>query len=292
MTTPPPVSLLHALAAQDLAGRDTRWTAMGGGRTNRVWCDAPGERVLKLYRETAVNALFGNAQEREAQAMRQLSAVGLAPRLIAEGRCADGPYTLAARVPGRHWSRGARQVGALLARLHLYRGWRGLPEGPDGSRAIAAQTARLLSGCVDAAALADLRPTVCVPPGGRLSLCHGDPVPANIIAGDNGLTLIDWQCPSRGDPCDDLGLFLSPAMQKIYRGHPLSAEEEHAFLDGYGQSAVAARLRRLRPWYHWRMAVYCQWRAERGAADYADALPLEIAALRRCDHMSASRKNP
>ena len=36
-----------------------------------------------------------------------------------------------------------------------------------------------------------------------------------------------------GGPVDDLALFLSPAMQVLYRGRPLTAEEGAAFLDAY-----------------------------------------------------------
>ena len=93
------------------------------------------------------------------------------------------------------------------------------------------------------------------------------------------LTLIDWQCPRLGDPAEDLALFLSPAMQLLYRGAPLGLAEQDAFLAAYPDPQVTARLRALLPWFHWRMAAYCLWKAERGGAEDREAMALEIAAL-------------
>ena len=107
-------------------------------------------------------------------------------------------------------------------------------------------------------------------------------MPGNIVAHDGTLTLIDWQCPQIGDPTEDLALFLSPAMQQVYRGAPLSAAEEAAFLDRYPDPQLVARYLALRPWYHWRMAAYCLWRDQRDGRMPSRAFDLELAALRAC----------
>jgi thiamine kinase len=39
-------------------------------------------------------------------------------------------------------------------------------------------------------------------------LLHTDVVPGNLILGDKGLQLIDWQCPAIGDPIVDIMMFL------------------------------------------------------------------------------------
>ena len=74
-------------------------------------------------------------------------------------------------------------------------------------------------------------------------------------------------------------MFLSPAMQLLYRGAPLSQLETDRFLSAYPEAETVERYQRLKPWYHWRMSAYCHWRKERGATDYAAALDLELDAL-------------
>ena len=126
-----------------------------------------------------------------------------------------------------------------------------------------------------------MEPQGHVAPSGRRRLVHGDPVPGNIVTGPGRAALIDWQCPALGDPAADLAIFASPAMQQVYRGAPLSEAESAAFLAAYPDEETVARYRALRPWYHWRMAAYCLFRAERGRAGYAAGLTLERAALPR-----------
>ena len=41
-------------------------------------------------------------------------------------------------------------------------------------------------------------------------------MPGNLILGEKGLRLIDWQCPAIGDPIVDIMMFLSPGMHEIY----------------------------------------------------------------------------
>ena len=101
-------------------------------------------------------------------------------------------------------------------------------------------------------------------------------MPGNIIATPNGPVLIDWQCPARGDPAEDLATFLSPAMHWLYRGKLPDEAERAQFLDAYPDPVVVDRYLRLAPLFRWRMAAHCLWKAERGAADYATALKLEL----------------
>jgi thiamine kinase-like enzyme len=129
------------------------------------------------------------------------------------------------------------------------------------------------------AELRALRPIGQVPPLPLLSLIHGDPVPGNLLAHDGTLTLIDWQCPQMGDPSEDLALFLSPAMQVLYRGATLSPAEEEAFLAAYPDTAVVGRYLSLKPWLHWRMAGYCLWRCADGNPVDQHAFELERAAM-------------
>ena len=68
-------------------------------------------------------------------------------------------------------------------------------------------------------------------------------------------------------------MFLSPAMQSLYRGNVLTRDEEAQFAAAYPDHRVVARYYALKPWFHWRMAAYCCWRGD------LDAMRLEMAAL-------------
>ena len=104
-------------------------------------------------------------------------------------------------------------------------------------------------------------------------------VPANIIKDPAGLTLIDWQCPTIGDAAEDLATFLSPAMQSLDGGQPLSENKQARFLDAYGNADADDLYGALKALFHWRMAVHCMWKAERGSLGNAEAMQLELAEL-------------
>lgn len=248
-----------------------------GGRSNYVW--RMGALVVKLYDQSSANPLFSNDPACEVAALRALSGTGMVPHLVRSG-CFEGHHWLAySHLKGAPWQHGAAPVARLLGRLHDQPAFEGLPKGANGSVMIEAQAQAILADCRAAGALRSLRPSHHVPPVEHLTLIHGDPVPGNLVAHDGTLTLIDWQCPRLGDPAEDLALFLSPAMQLLYRGAPLGLAEQDAFLAAYPDPQVTARLRALLPWFHWRMAAYCLWKAERGGAEDREAMALEIAAL-------------
>jgi len=248
-----------------------------GGRSNYVWRMDP--LVVKLYDQSSFNPLFANDPACEVAALRALSGTGMVPHLVRSG-CFEGHHWLAySHLKGTSWQHDPAPVARLLGRLHDQPAFEGLPKGVNGSAMIDVQVQAILTGCSDVDALRSLRPDHPVPPAARQTLIHGDPVPGNLVAHDGTLTLIDWQCPKLGDPAEDLALFLSPAMQLLYRGAPLSADEAEAFLSAYPDPQVTARLRLLLPWFHWRMAAYCLWKAEQGGAKDREAMELEIAAL-------------
>ena len=184
--------------------------------------------------------------------------------------------------PGSPWLAEPEPVAAVLKAVHTHSARIPAPNGRNGSADLAAHGERILSLCSsqDRAMLEELRPSIEVAPLAHRCLIHGDPVARNILMSENQTTLIDWQCPALGDPTEDLALFLSPAMQQLYRGSPLTPEEQERFLAAYGDPAIIARYRALKPWFSWRMASYCLWRSENGAPDYSVGLNLELDALR------------
>ncbi len=256
---------------------------MTGGRTNRLWRASGhgGEIVIKAYAPCDDNPLFSNDPTAEALILHHLKDTGLAPKLHGALDTSLGPVVVYALVHGRPWQQNVAPVARELARLHKSTMPHGLPAAPDGSQALVDQTLAILSLCPEDAAkpITAYRPAGLAPPSGIIALLHGDAVPGNLIDTGTGITFIDWQCPCSGDPVHDLAIFLSPAMQHIYRGAPLSPDEEDSFLSAYGDKLAAARYHALAPWFHWRMAAYCLWRTIRGDADYQLPMAMELERL-------------
>ncbi|MBL8562743.1 MAG: phosphotransferase [Gemmobacter sp.] len=265
LSSPQPDAALRR-AVLGLCGADhAEWHPLEGGRSNQVWrC---GTVVVKQYRPEAATPLFPNDPALEAAALCAFSPLGLAPALLARG---DG-WIAWRHVSGRIWQ-GEPGVAALLQHLSLAQGFPGLAVRPMGARAIAAQARSFApSGLPPLPELAE----VALP---KPSVLHGDLVPGNILSTERGLCLIDWQCPAMGDPVDDLALFLSPAMQWLYRGKVLEADARQGLLAQL-PAPLADRYRHLAPVLHWRIAAHCALRAGRGDAGYDTALRLELASL-------------
>lgn len=260
-----------------------RFDVLYGGRSNRVWrvLSRRSDAVLKLYCAPFRNPLFRNDAQLEANCLRELGDTGFVPKLRATGSFGKANWVYYDHAPGTPWRNGVENVAHLLRQLHRHPVSLDLPCGRNGSEALNQHTLEVLASCQSAETerLFAQRPQSHVAPLADPCLIHGDPVAGNILQSPQGLTLIDWQCPALGDPCEDLAIFLSPAMQHLYRGTPLSETEVAQFLAAYGQPEITGRYLSLRPWFAWRMAAYCLWRVENGTPDYAPALELERAAL-------------
>jgi len=69
-------------------------------------------------------------------------------------------------------------------------------------------------------------------------LVHGDYSPKNVLVGDDGLWVIDWEVVHRGDPVFDLAFFLNHLLLKTIHGPQAREGYEacgRAFLDAYGR---------------------------------------------------------
>ncbi len=266
MQTPDPFLVREVLAALPQL-RGLTWLGLAGGRTNRVW--RVGGSLVKRYLPDEASPLFPNEPEAEQKALSRLGPLGLAPRLQASG----AGWIAYAYLPGQTWQTGTAAVARCLGQVHAL-----APEGfrakPSGSAALLAEGRAIGRAC--RAPLPEPPPDPGVTPVTIPRLIHGDPVPGNLIAHVGRVTPIDWQCPAAGDPTEDLAMFLSPAMQWLYRGAILDAAEEHRFLAAYPDPAVVQRYLRLSPLYRWRMTAHCLWKSERGDADYGTALSLEL----------------
>lgn len=287
MTTPPEATFIQTLT-QELASCDhipsrARWIRLHGGRTNHVW-QVTGPNggdpvVVKLYDEDADNPLFPNRPQDEASVLRVLEGRGLAPRLLHHVVTRLGPCLIYSHLEGAAWRRDPKTAAALLNRVHRVTPPQGLRLPPDGSMALEQQITAILGRL--GKSLADLPdlPSQKIKPSGAGCLLHGDPVPGNMIDCGERLMLIDWQCPAIGDPCEDIALFLSPAMQIAYRGEALSKPDESAFLSAYDDSATLCRYANLAPWYHARTLAYCLWQVEQGESAAIHRAEAEHRAL-------------
>lgn len=279
----PPQDLVALLAQRHAMPAPAGWVALPGGQTNRSWrvqVDG-GSWVVKLFARQDDNPLFPNSASDEARMLRLLAPCGLAPRLIDAVETPQGTCLIYDHADGVPWHDDPTLAARALALLHRQEVPDGLRRLEGGSEHLNAQTERIIA-CLSEAQqkrLLALRPAGSVLPARALALLHGDPVPGNMIVNGSQITLIDWQCPGVGDPAEDLAIFLSPAMQQIYRGKPLSKAEKAAFLDAYGDPNIRKRISALAPWHHWRMAAYCAWKAAQGCTEYEAAEALEIAAL-------------
>ncbi len=266
VTNPLVAEVLGTLPA--LAGLP--WRELTGGRSNALW--RVGDAVVKHFNPAAASPLFPNDPLAEALALRGLQGTGLAPTLLAEG---SGWIAYAHR-EGLVWRRDIAQVAALLGRLHQMAAPAGLRNAPLGSTALRDHAWAIAQSLpIDLPPLPDDPRLAPVAP----AFIHGDAVVGNIIQAHDGLTLIDWQCPAMGEPAEDIAAFLSPAMQWLYGGEPLSSVQVRAFLDAYPRRDVVIRYQRLAPILHWRIAAHCAWKVAKGHTDYAKALELEVAGL-------------
>lgn len=286
----PDPQLVREVVARGVVCAGAEWTALDGGRTNHVWHVGRGASaiVVKLY-ATAANPLFPNDPEAEALALRSVSGRNLGPDLLDVFLSAKGPCLIYHHIEAAARPEDPDALFALLSRVHHCPAPAGLRVVAGGSAQIATQVDAMLSAdtSVEAAVLRALRPGGTVPPCDRRCLLHGDPVPGNVVWHAAGPQLIDWQCPAQGDPCEDLGLALSPAMRLAYGAAPLTSAQQDRALATYAAPQVAARLARLRPWFHWRMAAYCLWRLARGDAGARAGFLAEHAALEACGNRGA-----
>ncbi len=145
------------------------------------------------------------------------------------GQCRRRIALICEYVPGKPWilpsSMAARdrdlvEVAQLLGRIHGVCLHPDLKARPAGSDELRQHGRSILSMCTgeDAVRLGCLEPLCSLEVCGRRTLVHGDVVPGNLIRSNDGLTVIDWQCPGIGDPADDIACFLSPGMQMTNGG--------------------------------------------------------------------------
>jgi len=269
------------LLMQGVMPDQTVWHTQSGGRSNKVW-RLKGEKdlICKLYLETKTNPLFNNIPEAEYRCLLWLEGSNIAPKPYKFLKTPFGEVLLYNFISGETWSHDVETVSELLTRIrnHKYpKGLRKLSIVPSDIKQSGFEIINRLNGyhknelmniCPDVS-ISDIEPV----------LLHTDVVPGNLIIGDEGLRLIDWQCPAIGDPIIDIMMFLSPGMHKIYGPGKLSMKDHEDFLMSLS-SDLRNRYNKIGPLYHWRLAAYCFWKAEQGFIEYENAALAEIDLLK------------
>jgi hypothetical protein len=263
-------------AAQALNfGLPSEWRVMSGGRSNHLFLGAfpDGKRVFKFFDDARSNALFPNTVRDEQKALLTLTKTGLAPTLRGSVMTDFGACVVYDFVDGTVPDQTSPQTMTTLSRLHAYDGAQDFRHISGCPNHIRAQGVSFLEH--DSSSRAELLRTNApeVPEVSSLASCflHGDPTPANSVITPRGLTFVDWQCPAIGDPVHDLAIALSPAMHVVDGAAPLSAAQIDSLLSSYANAEVTDRYRTLAALYHWRMACYCQWKAQSGETAFAAA---------------------
>lgn len=288
--------------------RPETWRRLDGGRANDVWYTLAGDRpvIVKRVRTGRSSTLFPNDAGREVAMLQALASHDIAPTLIDHWQGEAGPIIVMTQVEGETVANSLAEapletVAKALDGLHrmpitpfsaLIRRRRTgsaveilaeaeafLAHWPMGKKSYATKMRRALEA---------LAPVGNLPASPRLSLLHGDPVPANLVLRRGRIIFLDWQCPAIGDPVEDIALFLSPAMQSLYGAGPLEEEAKESFLAALPAES-AARWRRAAPFHAYRMAAYCGWCVLAGEADYLAGFEAELAELARHRERAATR---
>ncbi|MDC1411962.1 phosphotransferase [Amylibacter sp.] len=273
--------LQNYLILQGILSNQTVWYPQTGGRTNKVW-RLKGEKdlICKLYLDTATNPLFDNTPEAEYLSLLRLDGSDIAPKPYKYLKTPLGEVLMYNYIKGETWCHGVDSVSELLTRVrkHKYpKGLRILSALPLHVKQTGLEIINKLNNfhknklnmiCPDVS-ISDIEPV----------LLHTDVVPGNLILGNEGLRLIDWQCPAIGDPIVDIMMFLSPGMHEIYATGKLSAKDHETFLMNLTPK-LRSRYNILGPLYHWRLAAYCFWKAEQGFVEYENAALVEIDLLK------------
>ena len=269
------------LVTQGVISNQTIWQAQTGGRTNKVWrLEGESDLICKLYLETKTNPLFNNTPEAEYKCLLWLDGSGIAPKPYKYLKTPYGKVLLYNYIKGKTWSQDVKTVSELLARIHKHkypkdlRLLSALPSdiketGYEIINKLNSYHKHKLNNICPVVPILDIEPV----------LLHTDVVPGNLILGDEGLRLIDWQCPAIGDPIVDIMMFLSPGMHEIYGPGKLSMKDHEVFLMNLTPK-LRSRYNIIGPLYHWRLAAYCYWKAEQGFIEYEKAALAEIDLIK------------
>ena len=287
LTPPWPARLIERLrTAGLLEAAPQDFHLLTGGYKNHVW--RFGNVVVKEFVASALddNPSFPNLPEHEALVLQHLKGTALAPEFRGFlPETDEGAVLVYDYAWGKPWSGDTAEIARCLLHLHKLPLPPGLRVLPSLDADVLADGDRVLAIAGGDETLEWLRPkpkSLAPPPP---VLAHTDLGPGNIIKTQQGLRIIDWQCPGLGNPVEDMVAFLSPAFMILYGLEPHSLEDEGLFLATYGSAPVVDHFHAVRAAFHWRFACYCIYRQRLLSGEvstrYARALAAECALLTR-----------
>ena len=282
------------LVAKGAIADGQNWQVQSGGRSNFVWRLVESNLICKLYNTADINnPFYPNDPAAEWACLTALHKTATTPRPKMAMQTPFGAVLLYHYVAGQSWQSDTAPVAHLIEQIHATPAPPEVKIAPTPERMMH-DTQQILhdiscdKNCKTDCGLRGFIPLLDTCPLYKSIanpvLTHTDIVAGNLICDKTSpktqLCLIDWQCPALGDGAVDLASFISPAMQTLYRGTPLSADETARFLTTFTDRDLVARYHQLAVLYHWRIAVYCHWRVvKHGFSDYAVARDAEIAHL-------------
>ncbi|MFV2215500.1 phosphotransferase family protein [Actinomadura sp. LOL_016] len=280
-----------ALAAR-LGARIDGLRRLSGGASRETWAFTADGRPLVLRRDppTAPDA---EAMAREAALLSSAAAAGVpVPTLVDHGDDLDGaPYLIMERLAGETIPRRllrtprpglARDLGAILARLHTMASVPGLPDGdPLDALAEYYDAFDEPRPAVELAFrwLRENRPS----PTGR-TVVHGDFRNGNLmIDGPRVTGVLDWELSHLGDPAEDLG-WLCVKAWRFGSSHPVGGFGPRAdllagYADGGGTPPDPGVLHWWEVYGTLRWTILCRHQAERYLS--GDDPSIEYAVLGR-----------
>ena len=235
-------------------------SSLEGGLWNNALKVEAGEHtfVFKTFCDVDKDAFFPNSATDEAEALQRLSGLDVSPHFVAiwpEHKLLAYEY-----VEGNTWSGDVVAVAKLLKRKE-----NGNPSGFQLGKLtpqeLLAEGDTILAKCTDQNRISRPLPKTISPPT-HLSLIHRDMGPNNLVGSGTKLRLIDWQCPTMGDLTEDIYSFLAPSFHIVSERNPLSDDETAQFFQALDLPNSKTRYESLAPYFSWRMAAYCHWRAE------------------------------
>ena len=273
--------LRNILVKKHVIPLESSWYEQTGGQTNKVW-RVVGEQdlICKLYQNSQNNPLFKNMPEDEYRCLKWLEGSNIAPKPYKLLETELGMVLLYHYVDGALWSNDLNAVSDLLCRIHEHKILKGLRIISGLPSQIQTSGLKIINNLNNKCKneLTKICPNVIISEIEPV-LVHTDVVVGNLIFGNQGLRLIDWQCPALGDPVLDIAMFLSPGMHEIYGSGKLSMKDHEIFLMNLTPK-LRSRYNILGPLYHWRLAAYCFWKAEQGFIEYEKAALAEINLLK------------
>ena len=253
-------SIRQLLAREGLYHGHIKTESMKGGLWNDALRVETGNEtyVFKTFYEVPEDAFFPNVVADEAKALQRLAGLDISPKFVA--LWPEENLLVYKYVEGDTWNKDVAAVARLLVKKESVDPT-GFPLGKLTPHELLKEGDEIFARCRHIKPPDRPIPVEIESPV-RLSLIHRDIGPNNLVGEGEQLRLIDWQCPTAGDLTEDIYSFLAPAFHIVSEREPLTDAAKSKFFQALDLPASKARYELLAPYFAWRMAAYCNWRAE------------------------------